>query len=249
MSPAAELPSRGLRRSVALFKAFRLEQTEPDVFYSALALDTVRQVGRYCTLTGAKVVDVGGGPGYFADAFRDCGAQYAGIDPDVGELTARGEAPEGFLRASGLALPLADGSLDVCLSSNVLEHVPAPETMADEMLRVVRPGGLMWLSWTTWLSPWGGHETAPWHYLGGRRAADRYERRYGKRPKNDYGRSLFAVSAARMTRWARGAVASGAGELVDVRARYHPDWMAWVARVPVAREIASWNVVIVVRRR
>jgi SAM-dependent methyltransferase len=249
VSPAAELPSSGLRRSVALFKAFRLEQTEPDVFYSALALDTARQVGRYGSLAGLKVVDVGGGPGYFADAFRDCGAHYAGIDPDVGELTARGEAPEGFLRASGLALPLADGSLDVCMSSNVLEHVPDPETMADEMLRVVRPGGLMWLSWTTWLSPWGGHETAPWHYLGGRRAADRYERRHGKRPKNDYGRSLFAVSAARMTRWARGTVASGAGELLDVRARYHPDGMAWVARVPAVREIASWNVVIVVRRR
>jgi len=117
------------------------------------------------------------------------------------------------------------------------------------MLRVVRPGGLVWLSWTPWLSPWGGHETAPWHYLGGRRAADRYQRAHGKRPKNDYGRSLFAVSAARMTRWARGAAAAGAGDLVDVRARYHPDRLAWVARVPGAREIASWNVVLVVRRR
>lgn len=247
-APAA-LPEHGVRRSVALLRAFRLEQTRPDVFYSVLAVDTVRQVSRYTDLAGARVVDVGGGPGYFADAFRAAGARYAGIDPDAGELTARGDAPEGFLRASGLALPLADGALDVCMSSNVLEHVPDPERMASEMLRVVRSGGLVWLSWTTWLSPWGGHETSPWHYLGGVRAADRYERLHGKRPKNDFGRSLFAVSAARMTRWARGVVRDGEGELVDVRARYHPGWAAWVARVPLAREVVSWNVVLVVRRR
>ncbi|WP_088287642.1 bifunctional 2-polyprenyl-6-hydroxyphenol methylase/3-demethylubiquinol 3-O-methyltransferase UbiG [Kineosporia sp. A_224] len=245
----ALLPERGLRRSVALLRAFRLEQSRPDVFYSTLAVDTVRQVSRYTSLDGASVVDVGGGPGYFADAFRGAGARYAGIDPDAGELTARGDAPEGFLRASGLALPLADGSLDVCMSSNVLEHVPDPERMAGEMLRVVRPGGLVWLSWTTWLSPWGGHETSPWHYLGGRRAADRYERLHGRRPKNDFGRSLFAVSAGRMSRWAREVAGSGAGEVLDVRARYHPDWAAWVARVPAAREVVSWNVVVVVRRR
>jgi SAM-dependent methyltransferase len=245
---AAQLPERGLRRSWALLQAFRVEQSDPDAFYSSLAVDTVRQVGRYRSLAAARVVDVGGGPGYFADAFRAAGARYAGIDPDAGELSARGGAPEGFVRASGLALPLADGRLDVCMSSNVLEHVPDPERMSDEMLRVVRPGGLVWLSWTTWLSPWGGHETAPWHYLGGRRAADRYARRVGHRPKNDYGRSLFAVSAARMTRWARERSAAGGCEVLDVKARYHPDWATWLARVPGVREVASWNVVIVVRR-
>jgi SAM-dependent methyltransferase len=243
----AALPPRGsLARSVALFRAFQVEQSDPDRFYSLLAADTVREVAADAALADACVLDVGGGPGYFADAFRAAGARYAGIDPDVGELSLRGDAPEGFLRASGMALPLVGGGLDVCLSSNVLEHVPDPERMADEMVRVVRPGGLVWLSWTTWLSPWGGHETAPWHYLGGRRAADRYARMHGRRPKNDFGRSLFACSAARMTRWAR---ACEQAEVVDIRPRYHPAWAAWVAQLPGAREVASWNVVIVMRRR
>src|SRR3954452_4557679 len=248
-SSLPDLPPQGsFARSVALLKAFRVEQTDPDRFYSLLAADTVREVSRYADLTGSRIVDVGGGPGYFADAFRGAGARYAGIDPDVGELSARGSVTEASLRASGLALPLGDGSLDLCLSSNVLEHVPDPERMASEMLRVFRPGGVVWLSWTTWLSPWGGHETAPWHYLGGRRAADRYAAKHGRRPKNDYGRSLFAVSAARMTRWARERSAAGGCEVLDVKARYHPDWATWLARVPGVREVASWNVVIVVRR-
>jgi SAM-dependent methyltransferase len=249
LSGTAELPPAGtLARSVALLKAFRVEQTDPDRFYSLLAADTVREVGRYGPLADRLIVDVGGGPGYFADAFRAAGACYAGIDPDVGELSLRGDTPEGFLRASGLQLPLADGSLDLCISSNVLEHVPDPERMAAEMLRVVRPGGVVWLSWTTWLSPWGGHETAPWHYLGGRRAAERYAARNGRRPKNDYGRSLFACSAERMVRWTRAQERSGRADVLDIRPRYHPEWARWMARLPLLREAVCWNVVIVLRR-
>ena len=46
--------------------------------------------------------------------------------------------------------------------------------MIDEMVRVTRPGGTVFVSFTPWWSPWGGHETAPWHYLGGEYARRRY---------------------------------------------------------------------------
>jgi SAM-dependent methyltransferase len=242
-------PQRSLRRSLQLFRAFRVEQTDPDHFYSLLALDSIREVRRWCDLDGATVLDVGGGPGYFADAFAAAGARYAGLDPDVGELTARGAVGANTLRASGLALPVATGSVDLVYSSNVLEHVPDPERMADEMLRVARPGGTVVISWTPWLSPWGGHETAPWHYLGGRRASDRYAGRTGRRPKNDFGRTLFACSVARMVRWVRAAERVGAIDVVEILPRYHPWWAAWVVRVPGLREVVSWNAVIVARRR
>lgn len=249
-APAPELPPRGsFARSVALLRAFTVEQTDPDHFYSLLAADTVREVSSYADLTNSTIMDVGGGPGYFADAFREAGAHYAGIDPSVGELSLRGDRPEGFLRASGLQLPLADKSLDLCISSNVLEHVPDPERMAGEMVRVVKPGGVVWLSWTTWFGPWGGHETAPWHFLGGHRAADRYAEKHGRRPKNDFGSSLFACHAEQMIRWAKKQQRQGAVEILDIRPRYHPEWAKWMARVPGIREAACWNVVIVMRRR
>ena len=249
VTKVAPVPERGsLRRSVALFRAFLVEQTDPDHFYSLLAADSVAEVGRWTSLTGKDVVDVGGGPGYFADAFVAAGARYAGVEPDVGELTARGTSGVNALRGSGLALPLADGSVDVAYSSNVLEHVPTPEAMAEEMLRVTRPGGLVVISWTPWLSPWGGHETAPWHYLGGRRAADRYAARHGRRPKNDFGSSLFACSVGRMTRWLRHAERSGQVRVVEILPRYHPRWAKWVVRVPGLREVVSWNAVFVLEK-
>jgi SAM-dependent methyltransferase len=244
---APVLPRGSLRRSVALFRAFLVEQTDPDHFYSTLALDSVAEVRRWTTLEGATVVDIGGGPGYFADAFAAEGASYAGVEPDVGELTARGDVGSNAVRGSGLQLPIASGSVSVAYSSNVLEHVPDPELMADEMVRITQPGGIVVLSWTPWLSPWGGHETAPWHYLGGRRAADRYAVKHGKRPKNDFGRSLFACSVGRMLRWLRAAQAARHVEVVEVLPRYHPWWARWVIRVPGLREVVSWNAVIVVR--
>ena len=246
----AALPPRGsLRRSWALFQAFRVEQTDPDRFYGTLAADSVRELERWTALEGATVLDVGGGPGYFEDSFLAAGARYAGLEPDAGELTARDQVGARMVRGSGTALPVADASVDVAYSSNVLEHVSRPETMAAEMLRVTRPGGTVLLSWTPWWAPWGGHETAPWHYLGGRRAADRYTRRHGHPPKNDFGRTLFALGVGRMLAWVRAQEAAGAVRVLDVLPRYHPRWARWVVRVPGLREVVSWNVVIVLAKR
>ena len=67
--------SATLSRSVSLFRAFLREQTDPDFFYGVLAADSARQLGEHVRLDGATVLDVGGGPGYFADAFRGAGAR------------------------------------------------------------------------------------------------------------------------------------------------------------------------------
>ena len=235
-----------LGRSVRLLQAFRVEQTDPDRFYGTLAADSVEQLAGYVSLGGATVLDVGGGPGYFADAFRAAGASYLSVEADLGELSARSVPGPGSVLGSALALPVRDGAVDVCYSSNVLEHVVDPERMLDEMLRVTRPGGTVFCSYTLWLSLWGGHETAPWHFLGGHYAARRYTRRHGHPPKNVYGTSLFAVSAARVLRWSR---AQPELEVVDALPRYHPWWAWWVVRVPGLRELASWNLAIVGRRR
>ena len=247
---ASELPPLGtLARSVSLFRAFRHEQTDPAFFYSLLARDSARQVAHYTPLHGRLVVDVGGGPGYFADAFNALGATYVGLDADVGELSLHGRtAPPGTVLGSGLQLPFADGSVDVCYSSNVLEHVPEPEEMAGEMVRVTRPGGLVFLSYNNWLAPNGGHETAPWHYLGGRFAARRYERRAGRPPKNEFGRTLFRTSIAQMLRWRDAGAARGTFSVIDTLPRYHPRWAAWVVRIPALREVVTWNLLLVLHK-
>ena len=150
------------------------------------------------------MLDVGGGPGYFAAAFADAGCTTSASSPTPEKCTRgpAGARTGTYVRASGMALPFADASVDICLSSNVAEHVPQPWQLGREMLRVTRPGGLAVLSYTVWLGPFGGHEMGLSHYLGGARAAERYARKHGHRPKNDYGSSLFAVSVAEGLDWA-----------------------------------------------
>jgi SAM-dependent methyltransferase len=248
-----------LSRSLRLLGQFRFEQRDPARFYGALAEDTaamVTDLWRGITGTspaGRTVLDVGGGPGYFANAFAAGGMRYIGVEPDPREMHA---GPAGatsgtaaslpgmpaYVRASGMALPFASESVDICLSSNVAEHVPQPWRLGREMLRVTRPGGLAVLSYTVWLGPFGGHEMGLTHYLGGARAAERYTRRHGHRPKNDYGSSLFAVSAAEGLEWA-----ASTGALVAAFPRYHPRWAWWMTRVPALREFLVSNLVLVLQ--
>lgn len=237
--------SAALSRSVRLFRAFLVEQSDPDHFYSTLAADSVRQLLEFTELSGRLLLDVGGGPGYFHDAFTSAGATYLGVDPDLGELSARGRQPAGMMRASGYALPFRDGAVDICYSSNVLEHVEHPRIMLDEMIRVTRPGGTILVSFTPWYSPWGGHETAPWHYLGGHYARHRYARRTGHQPKNRFGESLFPLTVGAALRLGLRADA----ELRAAFPRYHPWWARWIATVPGLREVASWNLVMVFAKR
>jgi len=237
---------QGLRRSLALLWAFRLEQSRPEAFYGPVARDSIQLLRRHGPLAGRLVLDVGAGPVEFAAAFADAGARYVAVDADPTELTGRRPAGTAVVGARGERLPFADGTADVCFSSNVLEHVPVPWRFTDELVRVTRPGGLVVVSYTNWLSPWGGHECSPWHYLGGYLATERYGRRYGRPPKNQYGLGLFPVSVAAGLRWAR---RQPDADLVEARPRYLPRWTSPIVRIPGVREVVTWNLWLVLRRR
>ena len=154
--------------------AFRNEGSDPATFYGLLADDTVSDVANYSQLSGCTVLDVGGASGYVADAFRGSGASAVTAEYDTSQMTEHGRRLVDGIIADGCALPIATGAVDVGYSSNVLEHVVSYEQMLSEMVRVVSPGGVIYITFTNWLSPWGGHETSPWHYLGGEWAARRY---------------------------------------------------------------------------
>lgn len=233
---------RDLARSVRLFRSFLLEQTQPAVFYGALADDSVADVREWTDPAGQLVLDVGAGPAEFARAFRAAGARYVPLDHDRRVASVR----DGGLVAEAVALPFEDGSIDIVFSSNLWEHVADPAAVGDELIRVLRPGGLLLLSYTNWLSPWGGHETSPWHWLGGEYAVRRYQRREGRPPKNRVDRTLFRVSVGTGLRWAQ---RQPDAHLLTARPRYLPDRARLLVHVPGIREIVTWNLLLVLRKR
>jgi len=235
----------GVMHSVELFKAFRHEATDPETFYGLLANDTVSDISRFCQVNEAIVLDVGGASGYVADAFRAAGARAVTAEYDVEQMNEHGRTIIDGIMADGCDLPIATGSVDVSYSSNVLEHVESYQRMLAEMVRVVCQGGVIYLTFTNWLSPWGGHETSPWHYFGGEWSARRFERTTGAPAKNRFGVSLFRLDVRDVLGWCESCPEV---EVLDSFPRYYPRWTKFLVKIPVLREFLTWNLVVVMRR-
>jgi SAM-dependent methyltransferase len=100
---------------------------------------------------GKECLDVGCGGGRYSIAMGRLGAgQVVGCDiSDDGLanacLRAEGTPNVTFEQASVLDLPFDDGSFDFVFSSGVLHHTTDPDKGLDELTRVLRPGGYLYL--------------------------------------------------------------------------------------------------------
>jgi SAM-dependent methyltransferase len=95
-------------------------------------------------VSGALVVEAGCGEGYGGQVLADAGAALvAGLDLDLATLRhAAGAYPGVSVAAANLvALPIADGAVNLVVSSQVVEHLWDQDQFVAECARVLRPGG------------------------------------------------------------------------------------------------------------
>ena len=120
-----------------------------------------RTVGRLLaardSADGVQIVDLGCGPGTNLFEVSDrCerfqGIRWYGLDLNQKETAVgadrsawrareRGLKAVNFLSGDITNLPLADASVDIIISSEVIEHLPDPMPALKEMARVLKPGG------------------------------------------------------------------------------------------------------------
>jgi SAM-dependent methyltransferase len=98
-------------------------------------------IRRYAQLEGRRVLDAGCGVGLYVAAFRRFTETAYGVDLDAEKVAqAAGHSP--YVQVASVeALPFADGSFDLVLSHEVVEHVADDRAAAVEAVRVLRPGG------------------------------------------------------------------------------------------------------------
>lgn len=92
---------------------------------------------------GRRILDLGCGEGRFARMLSRAGAQVTGIDP-VAEFIRHADTQNcgaEFIVAEAAAIPSASGSFDDVVSYLTLVDIEDLEPAADEIARVLKPGG------------------------------------------------------------------------------------------------------------
>jgi len=139
-----------------------------DVIRRELFLEVLRQLG--IALGGRRVLDVGCGRGYAGEVVAAQGGSYTGLDFVVSRTGFR------LVRGDAACLPFGAGAFDVVLCLDAAEHFPNPGRAAAEIQRVLKPGGVFFLSapnygnvagLVKWVCErWGGYAANTWAPFG-----------------------------------------------------------------------------------
>jgi SAM-dependent methyltransferase len=95
-------------------------------------------------LKGSRLLDAGCGTGFFSVHAARRGASV--ISLDIGKNLLRETRQKGIpavVAADAARMPIREGSFDIVVSSECIEHTPSPRDTLRELIRVLRPGG--WL--------------------------------------------------------------------------------------------------------
>jgi SAM-dependent methyltransferase len=113
------------------------------------------ETGRLCDF-----LDLGMWDGMTCLALQEAGKSTVGVDIRVEGLDERARAGgSAFAGMDAARLGFRNESFDFVFSFNSFEHFPNPEAVLQEALRVLRPGGYLYLDFgPLWLSPKGAHQ-------------------------------------------------------------------------------------------
>ncbi len=138
-----------------------------------------------------KILDIGSGVGGFVVACRQRGLQAFGIEPDrIGQgsqltsvqIASRRLDTAAFVVGIGEELPFPDGAFDLVVLDQVIEHVVEQAAVLREALRVVKPGGLVYIACPNYLRFYEPHYKILWFPLLPKWLGRLYLRMRGRNP-------------------------------------------------------------------
>lgn len=228
-----------------LLNRFR-KHRDDEVFYAMQAQDAVRwlreknvPLGR-----GTTAIDLGCGHGIFGLQLIEAGCDVTFADEECYLMPQVASRPFKTINLDREPIEKV-GVYDLAICSNVLEHLAKPDLFISSVQRILKPGGHLYLSWTNWLSPWGGHEFSPLHYLGASRGHLLYDKLTGRKRKHTPFKNLFPTYIGSVLQMIR---ANPQLAVQHAAPRYYTEF-AFLIQVPVFREFFAWNCAILIQRR
>jgi SAM-dependent methyltransferase len=143
------------RRAIASCRLFNFNSVERDLWVKKQAAQVP---------LGSRVLDVGAGACNYRNLFSHCDYK----TQDFGQLNPsdlRGRAGYGDIdyRCDATAIPVESATFDAIICTEVLEHVPEPIKVIQELARILKSGGKLILT-----APLGsGLHQEPYHFYGG----------------------------------------------------------------------------------
>jgi SAM-dependent methyltransferase len=214
-------------------------------FYRMQAVDAIKWLkGKGVAVgPGVKALDLGCGHGIFGAELLKLGCDTTFSD-EQNLLMPEIKAAK-FLEFNIDREQLENlGQFDLVICSNVLEHLSKPMPFLQSIQKVLSPTGHFYLSWTNWLSPWGGHEFSPFHYLGPKTGTRIFDILVRKPRFHTPYVNLFPTNIGAVLAKLRN---NSEIEIQSLAPRYYPEF-AWIMRIPVLREFLTWNSAVLLKR-
>jgi 2-polyprenyl-3-methyl-5-hydroxy-6-metoxy-1,4-benzoquinol methylase len=190
------------------------------------------------------VLDLGCGHGVFGHELlkRGCAVTFSDeentLSPEISkEKFVRFNIDQDDMRSAG--------KYDLVICSNVYEHLAKPEQFLRTAHQLLKPKGVLYLSWTNWLSPWGGHEFSPFHYLGVRRGHLIFDRLTGRKRKHTPYENLYPTYIGQTLRLIQRETQF---QVVKIAPRYYTE-LSFLMVIPLVREFLSWNCAVLLRAK
>jgi len=150
------LPRRYPRASVAEREKYATDWRTKDKASAGIIADYEHRIA---PVAGKRILDAGSGIGGISIALVRAGAQATGVEVDqelheIGTKNAELHAVSfDSVLYDGTKLPLEDNSFDGAISVSVLEHADDPGMYLSEIIRVLKPGGTLYLAFPNRLWP------------------------------------------------------------------------------------------------
>jgi len=138
------------------------------------AEETMNHMQKFTDFTDKRCLEIGCHFGGLSTYYALHGVKLEAIDSELGEPVL--EFARDYAREKGASLSLnygdvhnlhyEDNSFDIIIMDNILEHLSDFRKALLECRRVLKEGGLLFMNFSLFYGPFGGHQDSiPWYHL------------------------------------------------------------------------------------
>ncbi len=199
------------------------------------AKNVIKDIRKKVNLKGLSMLDIGCGRGGYTQEFQKAGARVVSLDIETPPYK---EIFSSFVYGDATNLPFANDSFDFVFSSSLIEHLPKPILLLNEVKRVLKNNGVFYLSFPPFYSFAGGHHFKPFNIFLPERIATFLARKiYGVksyRYNDKYGK-LYIMTI----RKAKSLIRKSGFKIQNIKTRF---LATNFAKIPFLNELLTWHV-------